>query len=307
MLEKPTPLGRYLGCHHSSLTKQIPDGYNPTGVEPSLSQLITEGNSTVTNLAKKDKIPKSSPSLQGGRVTATFIKYDMRDFLEQCVIKYVQLSGDKSNLRRVDTPFIDESKEDVDDYDEANPGKLKSIASAVLMKCLYAARMARFDLLRPITALAKRVTKWTPSCDKTLHKLMCYINSTVHVTMYGWVGDSMKDVELALFSDADFAGDKKDAKSQSGMFLTLAGKNTSFPLNAFSKKQGSTSKSTPEAETVAANDALKATLPHLDLWEIVFQRKKKCLSGLWKITSLLFVFYPRARTQLWHTWCARNV
>jgi hypothetical protein len=76
-LEKPTPLGRYLGCHHSSFTRQIPIGFNPTEVEPSLSTLITEGNSTVTNLAKKDKLTKPSPSLQGGRVTATFIKYDI--------------------------------------------------------------------------------------------------------------------------------------------------------------------------------------------------------------------------------------
>ena len=53
------------------------------GVEPSLSTLITEGNSTVINMAKKDKYTKSVPPSQGGRVAATFVKYDMRDFFAE--------------------------------------------------------------------------------------------------------------------------------------------------------------------------------------------------------------------------------
>ena len=79
----------------------------------------------------------------------------MKDFLEQCIEKYQKLSESKVTLRKVDTPFIDESKDFEDTFDEKNPGKLKGIASAILMKCLYAARVARFDLLGPITALAK--------------------------------------------------------------------------------------------------------------------------------------------------------
>ena len=161
-------------------------------------------------------------------------------------------------------PFIDESKDFEDTFDEKNPGKLNGIASAVLMKCLYAARMARYDLLRPITALAKMVTKWTPRCDRMLHKLMCYISSTLDIAMYGWIGDGMKSIEIVLYSDADFAGDRADARSQTGMYLALAGKNSHFPMNAFSKRQGSTAKSAPEAAIVAANDALKVAFPHPD-------------------------------------------
>ena len=157
-------------------------------------------------------------------------------------------------------------------------GALKSIASAILMKCLNAARMARYDLLRPITALAQCVTKWTPRCDRMLHKLICYINSTLDLAMYGWIGDKAEDLQTVLYCDADFAGDRADAKSQTGMFLTIAGQNSSFPVNAFSKKQGSTALSTPEAEIVAANDSLKAAIPHLDLWEKVFDKKKMTIN-----------------------------
>eukprot|EP00972_Heterocapsa_arctica_P092703 13670892-Heterocapsa_arctica.AAC.1 len=44
-------------------------------------------------------------------------------------------------------------------------GALQPIASSVLMKVLYAARLARFDLLKPVASLAKKVTKWDKGCD----------------------------------------------------------------------------------------------------------------------------------------------
>ena len=91
------------------------------------------------------------------------------------------------------------------------------------MKCFYAARIARYDLLRPIAALAKQVIKWTPQCDRMLHRLILYIYSTLDVAMYAWIADAPKDLEITLFCDADFAGDRGDPRSQTGMFLTLAG------------------------------------------------------------------------------------
>ena len=45
---------------------------------------------------------------------------------------------------------------------EPEPGRLKSIAAKILMKLFYAARLARFDLLRAIANLARYITKWTP-------------------------------------------------------------------------------------------------------------------------------------------------
>ena len=35
------------------------------------------------------------------------------------------------------------------------------------------ALVARSDLLRAVTALAKRITKWDAQCDVRLHRLMC--------------------------------------------------------------------------------------------------------------------------------------
>ena len=92
--------------------------------------------------------------------------------------------------------------------------------------------------------------------------------------MYAWIADAPQDLDITSYCDADFAGDRGDPRSQTGMFLTLAGPNSNFPLNAVSKKQGSTAKSTPEAEIVAVSDSLKVAIPHLDLWETMFNRPK---------------------------------
>ena len=54
-------------------------------------------------------------------------------------------------------------------------GKLAPIASRILMKILWAARLARFDLLRAVCHLAQRVTKWTLECDRRLQRLVGYM------------------------------------------------------------------------------------------------------------------------------------
>ena len=85
-------------------------------------------------------------------------------------------------------------------------GHLAPHAASVLMKLLYGARIARFDLLRQVNRLARNVHRWTDSDDRGLRHLMCYVHHTKHWRMVGWVGDPMDDVHLALYADADFAG-----------------------------------------------------------------------------------------------------
>ncbi|MEM1009948.1 MAG: hypothetical protein AAGJ35_13205, partial [Myxococcota bacterium] len=59
------------------------------------------------------------------------------------------------------------------------------IAAQVLMKILFVARVARYDLLNPVNVLAKLITRWTNGCDKALHRLVCYMSATVHQTLKG--------------------------------------------------------------------------------------------------------------------------
>ncbi|CAE8593142.1 unnamed protein product, partial [Polarella glacialis] len=226
----PTPIGRYLGCHHNVV------------------------------------------ELKDRRV----IEYDTHDFLEQCVSHCKKVCGEDVVLKKASTPFLDEDK--LPEEDDNEPGKLADAACSVLMKVLYGARLARFDLLKAVAGLASKVTKWSVSCDKRLFRLMCYINDSKGLKMRGYVGrdDKAEDLFLRLFADADFAGCRDTARSTSGLFLGIYGKNTFVPVAAQAKKQSCVSHSTPEAELVAANLALRTQgLPALEVFDKVFGRKVK--------------------------------
>ena len=193
--------------------------------------------------------------------------YDMKPFLQSCIDRYVTLAGrDAKPLKIVSTPFHEERIARPIQDEKENKGVLAPIAARVLMKILFAARMARFDLLRAVQRLAARVTKWSTDCDKALYRLICYIHSTLDLKLQSFIGDKITECKLWCFADADHAGEY-DNRSTSGCILILVGPNTYFPLTAFSKKQTSVSMSSTEAEVVSANVSLRAVgLPSSGLW-----------------------------------------
>ena len=139
---------------------------------------------------------------------------------------------DISTLKPAKTPFLDETKIE-NSPSESKEGLLAPIACKVLMKILYGARLARFDLLRPIAALASKITKWDSVCDRMLHRLVCYINSSLDYELKGHIGDCSKDLKITLFSDADFAGCLDTAKSTSGVFIALTGPKVILPTKCY--------------------------------------------------------------------------
>jgi hypothetical protein len=136
-----------------------------------------------------------------------------------------------------------------DDKDKSSVirGALADAAARVLMKVLYAARLARFDLLRAVGALASMITKWDKWQDRKLHKLMCYINCTLKMRMISWISDSVEKLSFHVYADADFAGDIRTMRSTSGAYTCLIGGNFSTrPPKVYEKKSDSSSKSESE-------------------------------------------------------------
>ena len=84
------------------------------------------------------------------------------------------------------------------DAEEVVEGMLGPRAASVLMKCMYAARMCRIDLLRPVQGLARYLQKWGKRQDEELYKMMCYIDTTKHHVTLGWVGDKLTDIKAHL-------------------------------------------------------------------------------------------------------------
>ena len=100
----------------------------------------------------------------------------------------------------------------------------------ILMTIMYTARLARYDLLKPVSFRAKYITKWDAACDRRLHRLMCYVYGTQDDIMVGRVGDDPANISGHLWCDADFAGDPYTLKSTSGCRVGLQGPHTRFPI-----------------------------------------------------------------------------
>ena len=99
---------------------------------------------------------------------------------------------------------------------------------------------------------------------------MCYINSSLHLRMVGWIGDPLNHLLPHLYADADLAGCVTTQRSTSGVFFSLRGPSSCWPISGYSKSQGCVSYSTPEAEIIAACFALRIVgLPAQALWEIL--------------------------------------
>ena len=110
--------------------------------------------------------------------------------------------------------------------------------------------------------------------DAQLHRLVCYLKSSLSYRQYSWVGDKLEDLQLHLYTDADLASDPEDSVSTSGAYLALVGPRTHVPLAHRSKRQTAVSHSSTESELVSADHGLKTLgLPALDLWEVLLQRK----------------------------------
>ena len=106
------------------------------------------------------------------------------------------------------------------------------------MTVMFAARWARADLLRAIGFLASNLHEWGETQDRRLFRLMCYINNTLQLRLIAFIGDKPDDLKLVAYSDADFAGDRRDSRSTSGAFMVLWGKNSFFPVMRSFKEAG---------------------------------------------------------------------
>ena len=152
---------------------------------------------------------------------------------------------------------------------------LQGISAMLLMTVLYAARVARYDLFKPINFLAKRMTKWDSKCDRGLHQLMSYINETKDQVMLGYIGenDEMSQLGLHLYCDADFAGDPYTLKSTSGAHMAVEGPNSRFPFSAGVEGQTSRAHSSTEAEVNSLDRGMRDRGdPSFCVWDVVLRQ-----------------------------------
>ena len=269
-LEEETPLGLYLGCRISKGEATLHD---KTKVQTVTYDMETYLEMTVKKYCdvtgfdstKFKTVPSPSPAEETKHHPARAPAQHGKS--HRCTWCGHTMPVDADG-RLIPPPPIPKAPEE-EEVSEANRGSLVAPqAASILMKLLYAAHICRFDLLRSINNLAREITKWTKKEDALLHHLMAYVHQSKHHMMIGWVGDSLETSSIGLFADADYAGCGESLKSTSGAPLHIQGPHTRFPLAGLSKRQGCLSRSTPEAEIVAADFAMsRLGLPAITLWQ----------------------------------------
>ena len=202
-------------------------------------------------------------------------KVQMKEFLLDAVARYLNETGEK-HISAARTPYLPEN---FSPKGEEMPGVFAQTCSSHLMKLLFAARLARPDIVVAITRLASKVTSWNRSHDRALHRLMQYVQHTADLELVGTLSsEDLETAVLVMSPDADLANDLETSKSTSGLWLELQSEDgsRSWPLAWRSKKQGSTASSTCEAEMISLATALKGeVLPMIELLEAALGRELK--------------------------------
>ena len=126
--------------------------------------------------------------------------------------------------------------------------------------------------MHAVNVLARSVTKWTRACDRRLHRLISCLHHTSHLVLTCFIGDEVKDLKLALYSDASFADDLSSSKSVTGGYLALVGPRTFVPLTWLCKKQTAVAHSSTESEIIALDTCLRVEgIPALNFLDTINQ------------------------------------
>lgn len=189
----------------------------------------------------------------------------MAGHCDQCIERYCELAGvDRKSIGTALTPCIDDHALSPKDFEPK--GELSDDASKIVLKGLYVARLQRVDLIWSVNTMAREVTRWNIACDKRLKKMIQYINGSRDMKMICFVGDA-ENCCIVMFTDASFAGDLRDSKATSGIFVAIIGPNTFVPISWICKKQGAVSHSSAEAEIISLEFGVRTEgLPMLGLW-----------------------------------------
>ena len=107
------------------------------------------------------------------------------------------------------------------------------------MELLFGSRMTRYYLPTAVQQLAPRAAKWTTASGRQLYRVVGYAYITLSMRMVGYCGCDVHKCALTLYAGAYCVG-PRNMRSTSGVFMSMEGPNTLFPLAAQSKKPAAT-------------------------------------------------------------------
>ena len=164
--------------------------------------------------------------------------HDMEGHAQKCVERYCELANKKTEqLHKVSRPCLDDhhfKKEDLESV-----GELSKLCSQIVLKCLYLARLGRFDILWSLHNLVRSVTKWTRACDQTLGSHVWYRTFTTRVitgNMVMWV--KQLDIgDLDCFKTPILQETLKTQNQHQDEFYVFSEVEDSFPSNGCARNK----------------------------------------------------------------------
>lgn len=220
--------------HRVILAIYVDDGLALCDDTKTLEKLLTYLNTKLTVRKVESKI------FVGYEVTQ---KNDAIYLHQSAYIKRVLEDFNMSNCSPVRSPMADMADlQLINEDDKPFTGPYRELVGSLL----YAACGTRPDILFATSVLAKynanpKEKHWTAA-----KRVLRYLKGT---SDFGITFTRSNQFNLTAYSDADWAGDKENRRSISGVFVFALG----GPIIARSKQQDSVSLSTAEAEYVAAS------------------------------------------------------
>ena len=96
--------------------------------------------------------------------------------------------------------------------EDAVKSRLSSVAARLVMKFMWLSRTSRPDITCAVNLLAEHITCWSSNDERRVARLVGYLSSTINLAHPMVVLDPLSGLHIALYCDADFAGDSSDAK-----------------------------------------------------------------------------------------------
>ncbi|CAK0809613.1 unnamed protein product [Prorocentrum cordatum] len=180
---------------------------------------------------------------------------DMDDYVANAVARFASEYG--GELRKVTSPFL--SPEQWAE-DGVCPGVFAGSCASHVATLLILSRVARPDIAVAVQRLCSVVSKWSTTHDAALARLYAYLKAAGPMALAAELApEDIFDLELLMWSDADWAGDSEHAKSTGGVLVELHSPTSGrrWPLSLAVRKQTPTAGSTAEAETVALSHNTK--------------------------------------------------
>jgi len=172
--------------------------------------------------------------------------------------------------------------------DPVRPVTNSTLYRSVLGSLMSLMLCTRPDLAYAVGALSKYSAKPTATHMKAVQRVLRYISKTCNYGLHFGPFNNEAQPIPRVFSDADWAGDRKTRRSTGAYACTLSDHKCNSPdtaITSSSKQQSTIALSSTEAEYMALTQACKQAL-----WVKRFMREIADISGQAKITSPITIF-----------------